>query len=635
MRALNPETTAGPLLREIYDEAAERVAHAAGAGAPEGSDGLDEDVVLAEAPDHVEGDLAFACFPLARVWRDNPAKIAAAMAETANAGLGEGSPIERFVGVGPYLNVVLDRHVVARRLLAEIAAVPGDDGEGWGGSRRQAGQRVMMEYVSPNTNKPLHLGHVRNAVLGRSVARLVESQGAEVFLTEVVNDRGIHIVKSMIAYERWGEGETPESSGVKGDHFVGRFYVRFDRALHEEREAWLAERDADPASLGEREAKELEERFLEESDLMGEARDMLQRWEAGDEEVRALWSRMNGWVYDGFAATHERLGIRFDKHYYESEIFDGGKEIVHDALERGVFERAENGAVVAPLSEHPELGENLHDKVMLRADGTGLYITQDVNLATVKFREYDLDRSLYCIGSEQDYYMRQLLAVLKLLGYGWAEDVHHLSYGMVYLPEGKMKSREGKVVDADDLVDGLAEMAKDALRERYENLADDEIARRAEAIGLAAIVFNFLLVGRDSDIHFDPAASLSFEGKTGPYLQYAYARIASILRKAGEDAGAAAIPEKLELGDDAEWALVRALLYLPTVIADAAESYDPSRLAAHLVELAQRFNAFYHDHPVLQADEPNRASRLALLVALRRGLATGLHLLAIEPLEEM
>jgi arginyl-tRNA synthetase len=488
----------------------------------------------------------------------------------------------------------------------------------------------MMEYVSPNTNKPLHLGHLRNGVLGRAVANLIAAQGARVVKTSIVNNRGIHIAKSMLAYERWGEGETPKKAGVKGDHFVGGLYVRFEQELRREEEAWCEKQGLSGEQrkkLDDKAAKELDERFNEESELLDAARDLLRRWEAGDAAARSLWEKMNSWVYAGFRETYSTLGFEFDKHYYESDVYQGGKEIVEEALEKGVFRRAPNGAVIVPLSEHTKL----QDKAVLRADGTGLYITQDLNLATIKFEEFGLTRSIYCIASEQDFYMKQLFATMKLLGFPWADGLYHLSYGMVYLPEGKMKSRVGNVVDADDLVEGMTELAKEALRERHADLAAGELERRALAIALAAMTFHFLAVGKDTEILFDPKSSLAFEGKTGPYLQYSYARVSSILRKAGDWRA----PNEMPLGEDVEWRLLFQTLLFPCVVADAAESCDPMRLATYLSDLAQTVNTFYHDLQVLKSEEPVRSARLAMLAAFRTVLGNGLALLAIEPLEEM
>ena len=618
MKALNRETVVGTAMGSIFDHLAAKLAAASRDAV------VAEDVVLVLAPPHTGCDLSFQCFQLARQWKTNPAKIAQEMASAIEADLESDDLLAGLEPAGPYLNLRLDRSGVARHLFAEIDG----DSAAFGRSTRQGDDVVMMEYVSPNTNKPLHLGHLRNAVLGRAVAQLIEAQGAKVVKTDIINDRGIHIAKSMLAYQRWGQGETPESKGVKGDHFVGQLYVAFDIALKKEKDTWLEAEGVETAGLDERKTKEVDDRFNQASELLGAARELLRKWEEGDEDTRALWRMMNQWVYDGFDASYEALGITFDKHYYESEVYQGGKEIILDALERGVFEEAPNGAVIAPLSKHGKL----QDKAVLRADGTGLYITQDINLATIKFEEFGLTRSLYCIGSEQDFYMKQLKATLELLGFPWAKGMFHLSYGMVYLPEGKMKSREGKVVDVDDLLAELTQLAAEELRTRYEDLSDDEIARRAPAIARAAIVFHFLIVGRESDLQFNPRESVAFEGKTGPYLQYSYARVASILRKAE---GSWNAPGDPTFESDLEGRLLTQLLLFPSVVADAAESYDPSRLAAYLSDLAQTFSSFYHDHPVLGSEEPLRSSRLALVSAFRATMGNGLRLLAIEPLEEM
>lgn len=612
MKALTPDSVVGQSLTEVYQHLARKVAAASREALQPA------EIAFGQAPEHTGADLAFPCFPLARAWRQGPAQIAQELA----AALEPDSVLAEVEAAGPYLNLRLARSRVAARVLAEV-----EKSDAYGNSERQADQRVMMEYVSPNTNKPLHLGHLRNAVLGRSVANLIESQGAAVWRTDIINDRGIHIAKSMVAYRRFGAGETPESTGEKGDHFVGRYYVRFDRELVAERQAWAEAEGVDFGALDDRAKKKAEERFLAESELMAEARDVLQKWEAEEEDVRALWREMNGWVYDGFGQTYERLGITFDRHYYESDIYQGGREVIFDALERGLFERAENGAIIAPLSKHGKL----QDKVVLRADGTGLYITQDINLATIKFEQYGLTRSLYCIGSEQNYYMQQLEATLRLLGFPWAEGMRHLSYGMVYLPEGKMKSREGNVVDADDLVQQVTELARQEVATRFPDLDEADLDRRAEAIALSAISFSLLMVGRDTDIHFDPKQSVAFEGKTGPYLQYAYARVSKILR----DAGDWQAPESPRLEHDLEWRLANGLLLYPTVVADAAESLDPSRLTTFLVEQAQTLGSFYHDCRVLESEEPHRSSRLALLRAFRAMLGHGLGLLAIDALEAM
>ena len=614
MKTIHSTNVVGETLTAVFEHTAARIA-AASRGAVAA-----ESVVLAPAPAHTGNDLAFKCFALARHWKTAPNRIAGEMA----ASLGPDEWIAGFSADGGYLNVRLDRAAVAGHVLQELER----EGQPYGHCRRLRDEVVMMEYISPNTNKPLHLGHIRNGLLGRSVAKLLAAQGAKVVKTSIVNDRGIHIAKSMIAYQRWGDGATPESAAIKGDHFVGEYYVRFDRELKRERDAWLKRQDvAEP--LSPKQEKELEARFNAESELMSATRELLIQWEAGDEAARELWRRMNGWVYDGFEATYSELGLEFDKHYYESEIYQKGREIIVGAVEEGIFEKRADGAIVAPLGKH---FDKLDDKVVLRSDGTGVYITQDVNLATIKFDEFKLTRSLYCIATEQNYYMQQLFATLKLLGFPWADSLVHLSYGMVRLPEGKMKSREGTVVDADELVAEMRDLAKEELRQRYADLGDAELERRAHAIGLSAMTFHFLIVGKDTEMLFDPRQSLAFEGKTGPYLQYSHARAASIRRKAADSFET---PATLPPGEDLEWRIWFGILLFPSVVADAAESYDPSRLASHLIELAQTFSSFYRDHPVLQADEPVRSSRLALVGAYQHVIHTGLRLLGIEPLDEM
>ena len=621
MKALTQDSVVGQTAVDVHNHLAEVLADLS-KGALTAAD-----VALTPAPAHTGADLSFRCFELARSWKKAPAQIAQEIAQTLNDrtdNMSDPSPAAIWTPAGPYVNITLDHRVLAPRILDAVR----NDAESYGHNEQLADEVVMMEYVSPNTNKPLHLGHMRNAILGRAVANLIAAQGAKVIRTDIINDRGIHIAKSMLAFQRWADGATPESSGVKGDHFVGGLYVRYDKELRQEKAAWLTKEGIDLESLNEKEKKQVGERFNEASEISAATRDLLKRWEAGDEEVRALWRKMNGWVYDGFNATYDRLGIHFDQHYYESEIYEGGRDVILGAVEKGIFKRAENGAVIAPLSEH---FKKLQDKAVLRADGTSLYITQDINLATIKFEEHGLTRSLYCIGSEQDYYMKQLFATLKLLGFEWADGLHHLSYGMVYLPEGKMKSREGTVVDADNLMDTLRPLATEKILEYDPELSGDPLTQRAEAIGLAALVFMLLSVGRESDVQFDPRKSVEFEGKTGPYLQYAHARIASILRKAeGWEA-----PEQLTLSEDIEWRILFQMLLFPNVVADAAESHDPSILTSFLYELTRDYSRYNHDHHVLNAEEPIRSSRLALLVGLKTVLANGLRLLAIEPLEEM
>lgn len=614
MKAFTMKSAVGNLLGEVVSHIAQRIASASRGALAE------DEVSLVIPPVYVRADLTFRCFQLAASWKMDPAAIASELSKCIEPS----SIVDRYVSAGPYLNIHLRRETVGPRLFSEVSSAK----DSFGRSLRLADETVMIEYVSPNTNKPLHLGHVRNAVLGRSVAALIESQGAGVVLTDIINDRGIHIAKSMLAYQRWANGKTPDTEGIKGDHFVGKLYVQFEKELSKEKRAWCERNGIDVEGMDELQTKEVDLRFNAESELLGEAREILIRWEKMDPEIRSLWQIMNGWVYEGFDKTYSYLRISFDKHYYESEIYQGGKELIQDATEKGIFLKADNGAVIAPLQQR----FGIQDKAVLRSDGTGLYVTQDINLAIIKFEEYNLTRSIYCIGSEQDFYMRQLFAILDLLGYSWASGLQHLSYGMVYLPEGKMKSREGIVVDADQLISEVKKCALEEIEQRYQYLDKEESNRRASAIALAGIVFSFLIVGKGSDIHFNPKDSISFEGKTGPYLQYAYARCASILRRSECETGEV---EKAHLGEDLEWRLLYMMMLYPSVVSDAADNQDPAVLASYLVEVAQVFGSFYHEHEVLKSEEPFRSSRLALVSALRIVLGNGMRLLGIDPLDEM
>ncbi len=574
---------------------------------------------LLAPPDPALGDITFRCFGLANQWKKDAAHVAADLAASLPA-----TPlIERYTASGPYLNIHLQRAALTAKLLNTIFA----EGEQYGASTARADDVVVVEYISANTNKPLHIGHLRNGLIGWSVAELLRLQGAEVVKTDIVNDRGIHIVKSMLAYRRWGNGETPQETGEKPDHFIGRYYVRFDQEYRKEQSAWLQQRGITLSTLSDQERTATEAQFRAASALWKEAQQMLRDWEAGDAHVQALWKMMNDWAYAGWAATYGMLGFDFDRHYYESDVYEKGKKIIEAAAADGTFQKTENGAVYVPLSKHGELP----DKVVLRADGTALYMTQDLYLANKRYDDFQFDRMLYVIGSEQKLYMQQLFATLALLRFPAADRLVHLSYGYVSLPEGRMKSREGTVVDADDLLAEMMTLATAAVEERHPGLAGEERDRRARSIALAALKFHFLTVSREQPMTFDPKASLAFEGRTGPYIQYAAARAASILRKAGD-----AVPAgNLAVATDADWQLVLTLLDFPRAVADAARAYEPSRLAQYVADLAQRFSAFYHDAPVLDADEPVRSTRLALVRAVHQTLANGLALLGIEALEEM
>lgn len=544
---------------------------------------------LKPAPGADLGDAAIPCFTLG----GNPAEAAAALAEKLAAANVPG--VAKVVAAGPYVNVFLDRAAVAQAT-TEAAISPV-----FGCSNVLSSVFCVLEFSSPNTNKPQHLGHVRNNFLGQTCANLLAACGAEVVKTCVINDRGIHICKSMLAYQRWGNGATPESAGVKGDHFVGDWYVRYDRELKQ-----------NPA-------------------LADEAQEMLRKWEAGDPGVRALWEKMNGWVYAGYEKTYADFGITFDRTYYESQGSEAGKQKIQDAVESGVLHRTGDGAVVAQLES-----QGLPDKVVLRADGTALYTTNDINLAYQRLADYPKATDLaYVVGSEQDLYFKQLFAILKLLGFPAADRLHHVSHGMVGLPEGRMKSREGTVVDADDLLEDVTQLAAGGLGERLaaecQSLSPEELRRRAKAIALAALRTMFMRYGRDTAITFNPKEAIELTGRTGVNLLYTYARASSILAKAGPWEPA---PYGGEVSDS-EWQVTRLLAQLPDAVAGAARGYEPSVLVNHLLDLAAAFNTFYHDQPILKAEEPLRSARLGLTQAFRSAMANGLKLLDIEPLDEM
>ena len=544
-------------------------------------------------PDTRKGDIAFPMFPFARLLRRNPAQIAASVAE----GLGilastsdEGARVE---AVGPYVNVFLERAQVATEVInAALAA-----GASYGDGTALSGRRIMIEFSCPNTNKPLHLGHLRNDALGESVARMLAAAGADVRKVNLINDRGIHICKSMLAYQEFGGGQTPESSGRKSDHFVGDFYVRY------------AEWEKEEPAAGER------------------ARAMLQAWEAGDSAVHELWLAMNRWAIDGIEQTYRRTGVSFEQTYFESQTYRLGRDEILKGLEAGVFYRDEKGTVWVDLSD---IG--LDRKVLLRGDGTSLYLTQDIGTAIRRHEDWAFDQLIYVVASEQRYHFQVLFEVLRRLGQSWAGNLVHLAYGMVNLPDGKMKSREGTVVDADELIDRLAGLAAEEIRAKGREDQVEDVGQTAEKIALAALHYYLLQTSPVKDMVFNPEESLSFSGDTGPYLQYLGARISSMLRKqAAPNAVAARTPDSEE-----EWELIHRIASYPSLVVDAATAQNPSMLAGHLYETARIFSRFYHDHPIAVADDPElRDFRLGLSHALLNMMQHGLRLLNIPFVERM
>jgi len=541
-------------------------------------------------PESTMGDISFPLFPYAKYFEMNPALIASTIAGKL---IGEGI---RANAAGGYLNIHIDRKIAIAELLESILS----SGANWGSGNERRGQRVMFEYSSPNTNKPLHLGHLRNDVLGESCARIFSLKGAEVLRVNLVNDRGVHICKSMLAYRKFGNGETPENLRVKSDRFVGDFYAKFVQ--------W-AKKD---------------------SSVEEKAQKMLRDWESGDEEVRKLWNIMNEWALSGIEATYRRTGISFDRIYKESETYLQGRAQVLEGLKRGIFYKKDDGSVCFDMDE---IG--LDTKVLLRSDGTTVYITQDLGTAISRYEDWPFDRLIYVVGSEQRYHFRVLFHILDKLGYSWANKLRHLSYGMVNLPEGKMKSREGTVVDADELIDKLSTLALAEIKSKGREDLVGNAADIAEKIGLAALHYYLLQVSPAKDMIFNPEESLSFNGNTGPYLQYTAARISSLIAKASGDVlDMDADPRLLDRDD--EWELCRRLGDFPDLVSKSAENLDPSILAVGLHEIARNFSHYYHEVPILKAENKALvAVRLSLARAVLTVLKNGFRLLNIPFVESM
>ena len=479
---------------------------------------------------------------------------------------------------------------------------------------------VMIEYSSPNTNKPLHLGHVRNNLLGYSLSRIMQANGYKVVKTNIVNDRGIHICKSMLAWQKWGNGATPESTGKKGDHLIGDFYVAFDKHYKAE-------------------VKELEEKGMTKeeaeaaSPLMQEAREMLRRWEAGDEEVRSLWRTMNSWVYAGFDETYKRLGVDFDKIYYESQTYLEGKEKVLEGLEKGIMYRKEDNSVWADLT-----ADGLDHKLLLRSDGTSVYMTQDIGTAKLRYQDYPIDKMIYVVGNEQNYHFQVLSLLLDKLGFKWGKDLVHFSYGMVELPEGKMKSREGTVVDADDLMDAMVQNAKEMSAEmgKLQDLPQEEADKISAIIGLGALKYFILKVDPRKNMTFNPKESIDFNGNTGPFVQYTYARIQSVLRKAADKQVSEAFDASAVALNDKEISLIQRLADFPAIVAETGRTYSPALVANYVYELVKEYNQFYHDYKILGEENADlRGFRLTLSRTVGDIIRQGFWMLGIEVPERM
>ncbi len=542
------------------------------------------------------GDIAFPMFPYAKVLRMAPAVIAKNVATGMYSVGVEGGEV---AAAGPYVNIRLEKESVIEDVLETVRS----QGGGFGKIDELAGKRVLVEFSCPNTNKPLHLGHLRNDALGDSLSRILNQAGAEVLKVNLINNRGVHICKSMLAYKLFGGSATPQSSGRKGDHFVGDYYVKY--------------------AVYAKENPGAEEQI----------RDYLRRWEAGDPEIMALWNTMNAWVIAGHDETYRRTGISFDKVYLESDIYTIGKAEVLAGIEKGVFQREADGSVTADLT-----GKGLDKEVLLRSDGTSIYMTQDIGNAVKRSKDWPFNRMIYVVASEQRRHFQVLFEVLRLLGFTWAEDLHHLSYGMVNLPEGKMKSREGTVIDADDLLDELEKLAAEEIRnkEREEEVGD--LSRTSRDIALGALNYWFLQTTPVKDMTFDPKESISFNGNTGPYAQYTGARISSIMRKfrQRQETFRGGKPSAKALSLPEEWEIVKAIAGFPEAVSAAARGYNPSIITGYIYDLCKSFSRYYQDHPILRNEDANLVvSRIALAEAVLQALKNAFSLVGIPFLEAM
>jgi len=558
-------------------------------------DAADSQIQLQKTRPEFEGNITLVVFPFVKLARKAPQQVASELGEWLMAN-GEGL-IAKYNAVQGFLNLVIDDVFWVKQLEAIDACANY-------GQQPDRNQLMMVEYSSPNTNKPLHLGHVRNNLLGYSIAKIQEANGWKVVKTNIVNDRGIHICKSMLAWLKFGNGETPESSGKKGDHLIGDYYVRFDKEYK--------------AQVAELMVKGMDEETAKrEAPLMLEAQEMLRKWEANDPEIRALWAKMNEWVYAGFDETYKRLGVSFDKIYYESNTYLEGKSEVEKGLATGQFYRREDGSVWADLTK-----DGLDEKLLLRSDGTSVYMTQDIGTAKLRFQDFPIDKMVYVVGNEQEYHFKVLSILLDRLGFPFGKELVHFSYGMVELPNGKMKSREGTVVDADDLMD---KMIEDAL----EMNEDKEVARM---VGLGALKYFILKVDPRKNMLFNPAESIDFNGNTGPFIQYTYARIQSVLRKAESDQQSA-ISHQLE---EKELALIQRLCEYPSIVRNAGDNFSPAVICNYAYDLACDFNSFYHDLSILnEPDAAKRALRLLLSKNVAKVLHSAMSLLGIEMPERM
>ncbi|MFR9165179.1 MAG: arginine--tRNA ligase [Dysgonomonas sp.] len=572
-----------------------------------------DQIQLQKTKKEFEGHLTLVVFPFLKISKKNPEQTAEEIGKWL---LDNSHEISSYNVIKGFLNLTIK----SSSWIELLHTINKDKSYGITTAKEDS-PLIMIEYSSPNTNKPLHLGHVRNNLLGFALSEILKANGNNVVKTNLVNDRGIHICKSMLAWKKWGKGVTPQSSGKKGDHLVGDFYVMFDKhykaELNELKEEGLSEKEAE-----------------QQSQLMNEAREMLRKWEAGDPETVQMWEIMNGWVYAGFDETYDKLGVNFDKIYYESQTYLGGKETVLEGLNKGIFFKKDDGSVWADLTN-----EGLDQKLLLRADGTSVYMTQDIGTAKIRFDDYPIDKMVYVVGNEQNYHFQVLSILLDKLGFSFGKGLVHFSYGMVELPEGKMKSREGTVVDADDLIDEMIQTARETSQElgKLDNCSAEEADNIANTVGLGALKYFILKVDPKKNMTFDPKESIDFNGNTGPFIQYTYARIQSVLRKAKETGISqdAEIPTSLSLSQKEE-NLIQLLGDFPQIIKQAAEEYNPALIANYTYDLVKEYNQFYHDTPILkETDAELRKFRLILSENVAKVIKKGMSLLGINVPDRM
>lgn len=576
------------------------------------SEVADNQVQVQETRKEFEGDFTIVVFPFLKISKKNPEVTGT---EIGNFLLQHCDIVEKFNVIKGFLNISIRQYAWLKFALSIT------DNTTFGiKPPKSSGRKIMIEYSSPNTNKPLHLGHVRNNLLGYSLAQILKANGHEIIKVNLVNDRGIHICKSMLAWQKWGNSITPEKAGKKGDHLVGDFYVKFDQEYKKE----IAELKASDLS---------EEEAGKKAPLIIEAQEMLQKWEAHDEKVTSLWKLMNSWVYEGFDETYKKMGVDFDRIYYESQTYLLGKSIVQEGLEKGILYQRPDNSVWIDLT-----ADGLDEKLLLRSDGTSVYMTQDLGTAAQRFQEYNMQELIYVVGNEQNYHFQVLSLVMDKLGYSWAKDLRHLSYGMVELPSGKMKSREGTVVDADDLVDEMVNTARDMSRElgKLDDYTEEQTEEIVRKIGLAALKYFILKVDPKKNMLFDPQESIDFNGNTGPFVQYSYARIRSIFRKAGEMGIDNYDIQNIATPSDKEKSLIRMIYRFPAMVDDAGTNRSPAVIANYVYDLAKEFNQFYHDCYILK-EENSGIRNLRLLLSEQTGkiIKQSMNLLGIDVPERM